>query len=162
MPTRPTDPGIPTLTDRADAEPGAQAPPEPRVVPVRKEPVEPKYEPPVLTEIAHTDTLPWEDDIPTLDVVTPAQPAAAAPQAPDIPITTASGPAGLLPELEPQVERAPASSDPQAAVLRAALQAELEQLMQIALEEAILGIRNRMDTELPGIVARVLERVRPG
>ena len=51
---------------------------------------------------------------------------------------------------------------PQAAVLAARLQAEVEQAMRLALADAIEQIQARMDEELPRIVARVLQDVRPG
>ncbi|HEY9269324.1 MULTISPECIES: hypothetical protein [Achromobacter] len=51
---------------------------------------------------------------------------------------------------------------PDATVLSARLQAEVEQLMREALAEAIDRIQARMDAELPRIVARVLQDVRPG
>lgn len=143
MPSRPTDPGIPTLTQRVNLESVAPARPDDHLAPMPDQQAA-RHALPVLTERAHADIPPW-DDIPTLDAVIPEASAPQATPDSDLPFSTA-----------------PLSSDAQAAVLRAALQAELEQVMQIALEEAIQGIRTRMDTELPGIVTRVLDRVRPG
>jgi hypothetical protein len=47
-------------------------------------------------------------------------------------------------------------------VLAARLQAEVEQLMQQALADAIKQLQARMDAELPAIVSRVLHEVRRG
>ncbi|MNV74885.1 hypothetical protein D3C71_1681370 [compost metagenome] len=55
-----------------------------------------------------------------------------------------------------------AAALPDASVLTARLQAEVEQLMRRALADAIEQIQTRMDAELPSIVSRVLNEVRPG
>ncbi len=47
-------------------------------------------------------------------------------------------------------------------VLRAALQAELERMMQDALTAAQQTVRAQLETELPTIIAKVLTTVRPG
>ncbi|MGY6271695.1 hypothetical protein ACXIUT_18550 [Achromobacter denitrificans] len=119
MPSRHNDPGIPTLTQRAEPvlhEPGSGA------------------QAPVLTDLANDAGPAYADDaFPLLTEV------AEAPDAP-----------------------APHAPSPDAAVVGARLQAEVEQLMRAALADAIDQIQARMDAELPGIVARVLRDVRPG
>lgn len=76
-----------------------------------------------------------EDDIPVLDTpVSAARPQAAQPSPPAIP----------------------------EAVLRAAVQAELEQAVNAAVQEASALLRERLEAELPAIMARALSRVRPG
>ena len=69
-----------------------------------------------------------------------------------------------FPVLTEVAQPAPARSVPlpDPAVLSARLQAEVEQLMQQALADAVEQIQARMDAELPVIVARVLRDVRPG
>lgn len=47
-------------------------------------------------------------------------------------------------------------------VLRTALQAELEQALQLALDDAAAGVRARLEAELPTLIARALSKVRPG
>jgi hypothetical protein len=47
-------------------------------------------------------------------------------------------------------------------VLRAAVRAELEDVIQAAVNEAGAALQARLDAELPAIVARALARVRPG
>ncbi|MFD4839368.1 hypothetical protein ACFWP0_17825 [Achromobacter sp. NPDC058515] len=113
MPSRPTDPGIPTLTQRA--EPSLYGPAG-------------DDDAPVLTELANEPGPAYADDaFPLLTDVADA----AAPL-------------------------------PDATVLAARLQAEVEQLMREALADAIDQIQARMDAELPVIVSRVLNGVRPG
>ncbi|KGD95812.1 hypothetical protein JL37_08415 [Achromobacter sp. RTa] len=124
MPSRLNDPGIPTLTQRA--EPTFHAPSTGGGV-----------QAPVLTELADEAAQAYGDD--------------AFPLLTDV-AESAEAPAG-----------APASAAlPDAAVVSARLQAEVEQLTREALADAIEQIQARMDAELPGIVARVLRDVRPG
>ncbi|AKQ56588.1 hypothetical protein [Bordetella hinzii] len=47
-------------------------------------------------------------------------------------------------------------------VLRALLQAELEQAIEQAAAQAAADMRARLEAELPGIVDRALQRLRPG
>ncbi|MDT4861436.1 hypothetical protein [Achromobacter agilis] len=124
MPSRLNDPGIPTLTQRA--EPTFHAPPAGN-----------DAQAPVLTELADDAGPAYADDaFPLLtDVAEPMDAPSAAP---------------------------PSAPLPDAAVVSARLQAEVEELMREALADAIEQIQARMDAELPGIVARVLRNVRPG
>ncbi|MBB1592459.1 hypothetical protein [Achromobacter sp. UMC46] len=129
MPTRPNDPGIPTLTQRA--EPTLYRPAD-------------EEDAPLLTERADDDgddSAFADDAFPLLTEVAHEQEAEA--------------------DAEAQAEAAHATL-PDATVLTARLQAEVEQLMRQALAEAVALIQTRMDAELPGIVARVLKDVRPG
>ncbi|MBB1629024.1 hypothetical protein A9974_27675 [Achromobacter sp. UMC71] len=54
------------------------------------------------------------------------------------------------------------TSPPPASILAARLQAEVEQAMRLALADAVEQLQARMDEELPRIVARVLQDLRPG
>ncbi|KRC76253.1 hypothetical protein D3C87_264690 [compost metagenome] len=129
MPSRPIDPGIPTLTQRA--EPSLYGPAG-------------DDDAPVLTELADDAGLAYADDaFPVLTDMADDAGASASPQ----PLAAAPQPAAPLPD---------------ATVLTARLQAEVEQLMREALADAIEQIQARMDAELPAIVARVLNAVRPG
>ncbi|AZY52010.1 hypothetical protein [Bordetella avium] len=47
-------------------------------------------------------------------------------------------------------------------VLRALLQAELEQAIEQAASQAAADMRARLEAEVPGIVDRALQRLRPG
>ncbi|CAB3688654.1 MULTISPECIES: hypothetical protein [Achromobacter] len=134
MPARPTDPGIPTLTQRA--EPTLHAP---------LGPAEPDA--PLLTDLA--DDTDADDAFPLLTDV-------ADGQGHDWDVDEA--PAVYAAALQTP---APAAL-PDASVLSARLQAEVEQLMRRALADAIDHMQTRMDAELPGIVARVLSEVKPG
>jgi hypothetical protein len=124
MPARPSDPGIPTLTHRA--EPSFHDPAD-------------DADMPLLTELADEAGPVYENDpFPVLtdeadeDVADDGPPPAAAPPLPD------------------------------ASVLAARLQAEVEQVMREALADAITQLQVRMDAELPAIVSRVLNEVRRG
>ena len=55
----------------------------------------------------------------------------------------------------------PAGSVPEA-VLRAALQADLEQAVTAAVDEAANLLRSRLQAELPAILAQAMSRIRPG
>nr|WP_314361194.1 hypothetical protein [uncultured Achromobacter sp.] len=129
MPSRPNDPGIPTLTQRA--EPTLYAPPAPADEP----------DAPVLTELAD-DAFPLLTDI-------------ADDNGQDWNVDEA-------PAVHSAATQAPAAALPDPSVVTARLQAEVEQLMRRALADAIEQIQTRMDAELPGIVSRVLNEVRPG
>ncbi|MGN6580670.1 MAG: hypothetical protein ACTHJ1_11900 [Bordetella sp.] len=48
------------------------------------------------------------------------------------------------------------------AVLRAALQADLEQAIKVAVDEASATLRQRLEAELPAILAQAMSRIRPG
>ncbi|MGE6914731.1 hypothetical protein [Achromobacter kerstersii] len=133
MPSRPTDPGIPTLTQRA--EPTLHAP---------LGPAEPDA--PLLTDLA--DDADADDAFPLLTDI-------ADGQGHDWDVDEA--PAAYAAALQ-----TPAPALPDASVLSARLQAEVEQLMRRALADAIDQIQMRMDAELPGIVTRVLSEVKPG
>ena len=47
-------------------------------------------------------------------------------------------------------------------VLRAALQADLEQAIRVAVDEAAATLRERLEAELPAILAQAMSRIRPG
>ena len=48
------------------------------------------------------------------------------------------------------------------AVLRIALQAEFEQALQQALDEAAATVRARLEADLPAMIERAMSKVRPG
>ncbi|KOF54245.1 MULTISPECIES: hypothetical protein [unclassified Achromobacter] len=84
-------------------------------------------------------------------------------------LAPAAGAAGdPFPVLTEQVSAAPrpapepVAPPPDASVLAARLQAEVEALMQQALADAVEQIQARMDAELPAIVARVMQGTRRG
>lgn len=131
MPSRSADPGIPTLTQRA----------EPSLYPSS---AQDDADAPVLTELADDEPAYDDDAFPLLTDV------ADSPDASLNNAAVAPAPAQAAPAL------------PDATVLSARLQAEIEQLMREALADAIEEIQARMDAELPRIVARVLQDVRPG
>jgi hypothetical protein len=84
---------------------------------------------------------------------------------PGIPtLTIQSEPEGPLPVLT-EVVRGAAPPPPEP-VLRAALQAELEHTIQQALESAVaqamVHVRGQLEAELPALVERVVQRLRPG
>ncbi|ANN66235.1 hypothetical protein [Bordetella bronchialis] len=56
----------------------------------------------------------------------------------------------------------PATALPPDPVLRAALQAELEHTVQLALDQAMAHVRQSLEAELPALVDRVVRRLRPG
>lgn len=138
MPSRSNDTGIPTLTQRA--EPTLYAP---------RAPAEPEdYGPPVLTDRADDAPVPDADDaFPLLtDIADGRGQDWDVDEAPAVHANATHAAAAL----------------PDASVLTARLQAEVEQLMRRALADAIEQIQTRMDAELPSIVSRVLNEVRPG
>ncbi|WAI82890.1 MULTISPECIES: hypothetical protein [Achromobacter] len=138
MPSRHNDAGIPTLTQRA--EPTLYAP---------RTPVESdEPETPVLTELADDAAADADDAFPLLTDI-----ADGRGQDWDVDEAPAAVHVGAAQA---------ATSLPDASVLSARLQAEVEQLMRRALDDAIEQIQTRMDAELPGIVSRVLNEVRPG
>ncbi len=132
MPSRSADPGIPTLTQRA----------EPSLYPSS---AQDDADAPVLTELADDEPAYDDDAFPLLTDVADS-PDASLDNAAVAPAPAQAAPAAL----------------PDATVLSARLQAEIEQLMREALADAIEQIQARMDAELPRIVARVLQDVRPG
>ncbi|MCW3152626.1 hypothetical protein N8H69_08795 [Achromobacter spanius] len=139
MPSRSNDTGIPTLTQRA--EPTLYAPRPPLETEGRV--------PPVLTELADDAPAAYADD--------------AFPLLTDI--ADGHGQDWDVDEAPAAVHAAAAQTtvaQPDATVLSARLQAEVEQLMRRALADAVEQIQTRMDAELPGIVSRVLNEVRPG
>ena len=137
MPSRPNDPGIPTLTQRA--EPTLYTPPAPADEP----------DAPVLTELA--------------DDAGAADPDDAFPLLTDIADDNGQDwNVDEAPAVHSAATQAPAAALPDPSVVTARLQAEVEQLMRRALADAIEQIQTRMDAELPGIVSRVLNEVRPG
>lgn len=148
MPHHPSDPGIPTLTQRAEPTLSPSAPP---------------------AGGARGATDPYPDDaFPLLTEVADA----------DVPVLTDPAGGDDFPLLTDPVDdhgvplRTDAAADaddagmampsPPPAILAARLQAEIEQAMRAALADAVAGIQARMDEELPGIVARVLRDLRPG
>lgn len=159
MPARPSDPGIPTLTHRA--EPSFHDPADDADTPLLTELADeagPVYENdpfPVLTDVAGEDVA--DEDV--ADEVAahngpPPSPVADRATGPAATPAAASLPAGRAP--------APTAPLPDASVLAARLQAEVEQLMRGALADAITQLQARMDEELPAIVSRVLNEVRRG
>lgn len=131
MPHQYSDPGIPTLTQRAEptlgptqAAPAEQARRQPQV--------------PVLTQVTDTPTLaPPTDAAGGADAAHTAWSSAAV-------AGTAAGTTGAD------------------AVLRSALQAELEQALRHAIDDAAAGLRARMEAELPALIERAVRAVRPG
>ena len=128
MPSRRTDPGIPTLTQRA----------EPTLYGSAGASADSDADAPILTELANDAGTAYADE--AFPLLTDVADTAETPEPP----LTANVPL------------------PDATVLTARLQAEVEQLMREALADAIEQIQSRMDAELPAIVARVLKGVRPG
>ncbi|KAB1449523.1 hypothetical protein [Bordetella bronchiseptica] len=102
-----------------------------------------------------------DSSIPTL--TDRVEPGLGSPQAP-----------AAIPRLSEQASAPPVSHEsgaasapdtpfqPGDAVLRAVLQAELEETLTAAIDEAVAGIRARLDAELPAILVRVMRNVRPG
>ncbi len=150
MPSRSSDPGIPTLTHRA----------EPSLHDAARHDVDvdADAEAPWLTELADEAGPAYDDDpFPVLRDVADEADAAESPP----PLAAAArmhAPAHEPPTAAPP----PAAPLPDATVLAARLQAEVEQAMRKALADAIEQIQARMDTELPAIVSRVLNDVRRG
>jgi 1,6-anhydro-N-acetylmuramate kinase len=67
-----------------------------------------------------------------------------------------------IPVLDTPVLPIPAGGGVPEAVLRAALQAEIEQAVQAAVNDAAALLRQRLEAELPALLAQALARVRPG
>lgn len=148
----PSDPGIPTLTQRAEPtlSPSASLPDTPVLTEVadgggRAYPDE-RF--PLLTDVADTD------DFPVLTDAADADDFPLLTESADLPSAAAGAP-------EPAAA-ALTSPPPPASILAARLQAEVEQAMRLALADAVEQLQARMDEELPRIVARVLQDVRPG
>ncbi|WP_338618482.1 hypothetical protein [Achromobacter sp. E1] len=137
MPARTPDPGIPTLTHRAE--------------PSFHDPADDDADAPLLTELADEAGPVYEHDpFPVLtDVADDDGPSAPAGS----PAPTAYQPPAAAPALR---------ALPDATVLAARLQAEVEQVMRQALADAVTQLQARMDAELPAIVSRVLNEVRQG
>lgn len=154
MPHRPSDPGIPTLTQRASPtlSPSTPLPDAPLLTEVtpERESAHDDDAFPLLTEVAQDD-----DAFPLLTHI--AQDDADAPLLTKVADTPAPPPPATRVAVT-----APAAASPEASVLAARLQAEVEQIMRQALADAIEQIQARMDEELPRIVARVMQNVRPG
>lgn len=130
----PSDPGIPTLTQRAEPTLAPATPTPPHQARSAHDDL------PLLTEVADRDT----------PVVAPGTAHVHAPQA-------AGG------AHSPQAAFSTAShSDANTAVLRAALQAELEQTLQRAVDDATAQLRTRLEAELPALIDRAVKSVRPG
>ncbi len=193
MPHRPSDPGIPTLTQRAEptlspSTPPPDAPLLTEVAPERASAHDGDAFP-LLTDVArHDDAFPLLTDVARDDDAFPlltdvARDDDALPLLTDVardddafPLLTdvaqdgadasRSAEAADTPALPPPAAvvapAAPATASPEASVLAARLQAEVEQVMFQALADAIEQIQARMDEELPRIVARVMQDVRPG
>ena len=162
MPARSSDPGIPTLTRRAEPsfhDPAADDTDAPLLTELADE-AGPVYENdpfPVLTDVADDDEAPVP---PVSHTSEPASEPASAPPSP------AAAPTSALPASLPAAPSpaapTPAAPLPDATVLAARLQAEVEQLMRQALADAVTQLQARMDAELPAIVSRVLNEVRRG
>ncbi|WP_025137149.1 hypothetical protein [Achromobacter sp. DH1f] len=167
----PSDPGIPTLTQRAEPtlSPSAGAPDAPVLTEVAQGGARAYADDafPVLTDVAESaDSNDWPaDDFPVLTDTAESDDFPLLTEAADLPAAPEAAPA-LPAASQPAAQVAPTPSEagvpPQAAVLAARLQAEVEQAMRLALADAIEQIQARMDEELPRIVARVLQDVRPG
>lgn len=143
MPHPPSDPGIPTLTQRAEPTLSPPAPPAGGTHGAQGAYPDDGF--PLLTEVA-------QEDIPVL----------TAPAGDDdFPLLTAPVD-DLGAPLHTDAATATPCDMPPPAILAARLQAEVEQVMRAALADAITQIQARMDEELPRIVARVLRDVRPG
>lgn len=54
------------------------------------------------------------------------------------------------------------STPPDLAVLRSALQAELEHALDLAVEQAAANLRARLEADLPDLIDRAIAKVRPG
>ncbi|WP_286939199.1 hypothetical protein [Achromobacter sp. UBA4530] len=155
MPARPSDPGIPTLTHRAE--------------PSFHDPADDDADAPLLTELADEAGPVYENDPYEHDPFPVLTDVAGDDQPPVLPVSRTSEPAAPLaaPTATPAAP-APAAAParpaplPDATVLAARLQAEVEQLMQQALADAVKQLQARMDAELPAIVSRVLNEVRRG
>ncbi|WP_026640378.1 hypothetical protein [Bordetella petrii] len=129
MPHHYSDPGIPTLTQRAEPTLGSTQP-------APAEQARPQPQVPVLTQVTDTPSSALPSDAAGgADAAHAAWSAAAA--------------AGT----------ATAGAD---AVLRSALQAELEQALQHAIDDAAAGLRARLEAELPALIERAVRAVRPG
>ncbi|CAP42108.1 hypothetical protein [Bordetella petrii] len=118
-----SDPGIPTLTQRA--------------------------EPTLAPESGTAGAAAHDADLPVLTQV-------AGHSVAGLPADAAGG-AGL-----PQAAWSTAAGAAGDAVLRAALQAELEQALQRAVDDAAAGLRARLEAELPALIERAVRGVRPG
>lgn len=123
-----SDPGIPTLTQRA----------------------EPTLAPPTETAPPAHSSAPAAPDLPVLTQV-------ADEQAPPMPAHAAGGTG--LPHAAWSTATGVGAGD---TVLRAALQAELEQALQRALDDASTNLRARLEAELPALIDRAVRSVRPG
>lgn len=149
MPARSSDPGIPTLTHRAEPSFHDQA--------------DDAADAPLLTELADEAGPVYDHDpFPVLtDVADDDEPP--APLAASTPQRAGSGPAPAAPApaLSAPLPVPPAPL-PDATVLAARLQAEVEHLMRRALADAVTQLQARMDAELPAIVSRVLNDVKRG
>ncbi|MFJ3463959.1 hypothetical protein [Achromobacter spanius] len=145
MPARPSDPGIPTLTHRAE--------------PSFHDPADDGADAPLLTELADEAGPVYEHDpFPVLtDVADDEDNDRGSDEPQALPVAGASEP--VMPAAVAVVTAPPL---PDATVLAARLQAEVEQLMQQALADAVKQLQARMDAELPAIVSRVLNEVRRG
>lgn len=150
MPARPSDPGIPTLTHRAE--------------PSFHDPADDDADAPLLTELADEagpvyENDPYEHDpFPVLTDV-----ASEDDEPPVLPVSHTSAHRALPAAAPaPAAASAPPAPLPDATVLAARLQAEVEQLMRQALADAVTQLQARMDAELPAIVSRVLNEVRRG
>ncbi|MFY4256149.1 hypothetical protein ACOTCG_01020 [Achromobacter xylosoxidans] len=150
MPHHPSDPGIPTLTQRAEPTLSPSTPPVGAAHGATHTYPDDAF--PLLTEVADADvpvlTDPaGGDDFPLLTDPVDDHGVPLLTEAADN-----AGDAGTAMPSEP----------PPPAILAARLQAEVEQAMRAALADAITRIQAHMDEELPRIVARVLRDVRPG
>ncbi len=147
----PSDPGIPTLTQRAEPtlSPSASLPDTPVLTEVAdsRGRAYPDESFPLLTDVAEADDFPLLTDAADTD---------------DFPLLTESADLPPAAAGTPQPVGATLASPPPASILAARLQAEVEQAMRLALADAVEQLQARMDEELPRIVARVLQDLRPG
>lgn len=186
-----SDPGIPTLTQRVEPtvppiqpDTGAPAKTQHDDLPVLTDRAEPSPR--------TASRPPWEDDVPVLTDVAAVSDASdasgrskdaahgntgpgdaamsdaesatlsASPATRATAIDSAPGAAGGagLPQAAFSTAATHAGAD--MAVLRIALQAEFEQALQQALDEAAATVRARLEADLPAMIERAMSKVRPG
>lgn len=120
---------------------------------------------PTLTELA---AIPGQDQR-TIEAASPAPGMTDRLARADPPVSPSAGAPTqtqtALPVLTEALNAAQGTLPPES-VLRAALQAELEHTIQTALEQATADVmrqvRRQLEDELPGVVDRVISRLRPG
>ncbi|WP_459617741.1 hypothetical protein [Bordetella sp. 2513F-2] len=115
---------------------------------------------PTLTQRAEPTLRPDDPHAPVLREIVPGPGRAPAADVPRL--DARADEPGYAPGGTLGPEPAAPDASPREAVLRAALQAEIERAVQAALQDAVAQMQARLDDELPALVARALQRVRPG